>query len=151
MCAAGSGRSGRSPENSHTNQRPKVRWSTKASSRLTTPGPALPSPTSLVGTSSSARIRRCFDCTCPGLPTSICPLIPRCTYSAWPSASSAHRNFPRRHQRLITASCSSPANGNSCPRLALGCRTSTLPNRAPVVCSAKPERTTSTSGNSGTG
>src|SRR5215212_4334291 len=120
---------------SASSQPPNVRWSTKLS--------AVPS-------SSSVAILRC-----PSLgtgPSSICPLIPRCTTSAAPSSSVSHRYFPRLPVPVTVVSSSRAvrsAGPASCRRTARRWCTRTPVMVLPVTCASSPRRTTSTSGSSG--
>src|SRR5882757_6182055 len=116
-------------------QPPNVRWSTKLS--------AVPS-------SSSAAMRKWFSFGTS--PSSICPLIPRCTTRAEPSPSVNHRYLPRRPVP-VTCVPSSRAARSAGPaswrRTARGWCTRTALMVRPATCACKPRRTTSTSGSSG--
>src|SRR5919112_2943737 len=145
LCATGSGSSPPPAALTRgcTERPPKVRWSTNRSS-----GPS---------SSNAIRIRRCFPAGRSASATSIWPLMPRWASTASapraPPSSSSHRYFPRRHAALIVwparraAKSSPPA---TCRRTARGCATSTWAIRRSSTCAARPRRTTSTSGSSGT-
>src|SRR5690606_14549800 len=154
MWATGSGTSEPSTSTSGASaQPPKVRWSTNRSS--------LP----------SSRVARMWACLSTGASagcTSICPLIPRCTTRAASSAGPAvresgvpasgsskvsHRYLPRRHasrtRRPLMPAIRSAAP-STCLRTERGRVTVTASMTRPATCSARPRRTTSTSGSSGT-
>src|SRR6478735_7819657 len=136
ICATGSGTSVPSMvTRSVSIQPPKVRWSTKFS---------------VTPLSKVAAIRRCegFGTS----PSSICPLIPRCTTSASPLARVSHRYFPRRPVPVMVLPCRRAARSMepaTCLREARGCSTCTSVMVRSRMCAANPRRTTSTSGSSG--
>src|SRR4051812_45651618 len=79
--------------------------------------------------------------------------MPRCAISAISSDSSSHRYLPRRRVATTLWPVSRPVKSpapSRCRRIALGWCTSTFDSVRPVMCSSRPSRTTSTSGNSGT-
>src|SRR4051794_6147354 len=145
MCARRGGMPVPSSPLSSTARPPKVRWSTKRSSR----------PPSV----NLRRARKCVSSGADGFSTSNCPLMPRCATSARPdglpsaSASGSHRYLPRRcasvKVRPVSASTkwSMPSR---CRRTARGWWTSTAATVRPATHWARPRRTTSTSGSSGT-
>src|SRR4051794_17863980 len=144
MCASRGGMP--SPVESSTARPPKVRWSTKRSSR----------PPSV----KVNRARRCVSSGCEGFSTSSWPLMPRWATSARSlgvpsgSASGSHRYLPRRwaavNVRPVSA-CTKWSAPSRCRRTARGGRTSTAARGRPVTHWSRPRRTTSTSGSSGTG
>src|SRR4051812_4005280 len=143
MCASRGGMP--SPVDSSTASPPKVRWSTKRSSR----------PPSVKVT----RARRWTSSGCDGFSTSSWPLMPRCPTSARSlgvpsgSASGSHRYLPRRWAAVNVRPVSAATKWSMpsrCRRTARGWRTSTAATVRPATHCSSPRRTTSTSGSSGT-
>src|SRR3954466_8264869 len=145
MCARRGGMPAPSSPLSSTARPPKVRWSTKRSSR----------PPSV----NLRRARKCVSSGGGGFSPSTCPLMPGGATSARPdglpsaSASGSHRYLPRRYAsvkvRPVSASTkwSMPSR---CRRTARGWGTSTKATVGPAPHWARPRRTASGSGSSGT-
>src|SRR4051794_1101532 len=131
-----------------TSRPPNIRWSTNRSSRPCAAELSEPPSSRLI------RTRRCRSASAPGGWRTSWPLIPRCARSASPVSSSIQRNLPRRATSRTTAPVSRAAKSTgpaSCQRTTRGWSTSTASTRAPITQRARPARTTSTSGSSGTG
>src|SRR3954447_9208305 len=135
MCATSAGSSAPPGE---SRSPPNIRWSTNRSSR--------PSP-------RPNRTRRCRSAAASTGCTSSWPLMPRWPRIASPLSRGSQRYFPRRRasstRRPVVSAVKSSAPAR-CRRSGRGCSTWTRPILRPTTCAARPLRTTSTSGSSGT-
>src|SRR6478609_6968973 len=140
MWASESGVASGSPASASSTARPpKVRWSTKRSS--------VPPSANL------SRARRCTESAISGSWTRSWPLMPRWPIIERPSPSGTHRYLPRRCGSPRVRPRSSAVNSSAPPawrRTARGCSTWTSATVRPAAQRARPRRTTSTSGSSGT-